>query len=666
MMKKEISEIYEIPKRGKRLKFFAWVSPPIDDEHYREFAECGYTHLYIDWTFGACPGSPERLRAVKLCEKFGVRAIFQGGHVSASGLTEDANDYAECPAFDGIASDEPITIGELEVLSGSMERFLKKYPDRTFYINLVGMAGDMWDIYSEAYKRLFLDKTSHKHVSGDAYPLLKPDAQGAVKIQAGWLPYLERLAKLAADTGSEFYFFLQTMSISGNAINVRLPSEADIRFCSYVILAHGAKGLQHFCYATPGGPPFTGEFTREDHACIDREYKKTDVYYSAKNVIAELKAFEHILLDFSWKGVMTADGKNAAEKNANFKDLEYALPSHPRLGEITAAEDTLIGCFENEKGNAAFLIVNFTDPLNKKTDAVSVTFTDADSAVAVKGGVPTAVPLKNSVYTTRLAPGEAEFIILPPSRKRLGAIKPKTAAAAPKSVLIDANGILTFANGGRSDEFRLYLNGLDAGACKSGEAVLDRLSDGWNNYAVGTADGTRGAEKRFFKVSKNGSNVSFFEDFSDFSDEFKRYPDTYNVYGIGRSRIELIQSGYPAGGSGKVVKLFTDADKNKDWSSWQILTKPVPYEEGASVVFVTWLNPCAFSLSFSCDPARPEYPRYATMDKPGSWTQIEVPMDKIVPGDTSLLRTLYLTTGAGVPFGTIAYIDKYFITRRDG
>jgi hypothetical protein len=561
--------------------------------------------MYIDAKFGAALGSERLLEAVRLCDKLGIKAIVQGGGVNNGGLAFDAdsNDYSVFPNFDGVMSDEPLTVGELEALHGSLLRFKEKYPDRNFYVNAVGMPGEAWDIYIAKYKELLLDHMPRKHLSGDMYPLLR----GGMGVEAGYLQYLQRVSDTARGNGAEFSFFLQTMSITGIAHRPRRPSKEDIRFCSYVIMAYGARGLQHFCYAAPGGPPYTGEFGKEDYACLTDGadgYRKTEIYGYARDVMSELKKFEHIFLDFraAPEGVMTVSGANAEGSNPNFTESSRAV-THGRIKSVTTGEDAIIGCFRNEKGLDAFMAVNFCDPARKRACKTAIRFNAAAEAIEVKDGVPKAIALKNGEYTADLQPGEGRFIILP------AAPAPRSAAAAP---------------------------------------------------AKPAAPPLKAAEER---IAADSPNVELYEDFSDFSDPLKRYPETYNIWGTGRAGAELTASGYPDGLSGRVLRLFTDIAAGHDWSAYQILAKPVQYADTKSVVINIYCTSAAFSLSFSCDPLNRNYPQksFAALPLTNRLAQIRVPFKEIRYEGMTLLDRLYVATGAGVPFGTVAYIDSYCI-----
>jgi hypothetical protein len=651
-------------EQGKTFKFFAYWSPPITEVHYRAVKACGYTHLYIDGKFGAELGTATLVKAVKLCGKVGLKAIIQGGQVTAEGLEfdKDSNDYSGIAAFDGVNSDEPLTAGDLEMLSVSLDRFKAKYPDRNFYVNMVGMSGEAWEIYSEKYKTLITDKQIHRHVSGDTYPL-SVKANG---IDSGWLSYLECIAAFAADTKSELYFFLQTMSMGGN-INARRPSLEDIRYNSYVILAFGAKGLQNFCYTAPGLPPYSGEFRHTDYACLtDAEdgYKKTEIYDYAQAVIAELKGFENEFLSFEWQGIMTVDGAHSKEKNINF-DLESTLKEHGRIESITATEDLLVGCF-NDGNRDAVLLVNFRDPRDKQQNRVTLTFKDATGATVYRGGKVAAEQITNSVWNAELAPGEGIFIVLPATEQTTDSKSRSRSTQkdiAPKLVFVDSNGKLTFKKSANTKKCTLYVNGISVCEAKNRTDVSAYFNNGWNTYSV-SCGGAMSKEKRFFKIAADKSNVSVYEDFSDFSDIFKRYPDTYNIFGTGRAHVELITSGYPAGGNGTVLRLRTDMKKDKDWSAFQILTKPLEDGRDRTLILDVYFMPCAFNVSFRYDAFNPDCPSYnvSCTDKTGGWRQVVIPLCKVWPEHMTRLDRLYMTTGAGVPFGTIAYINSYCIS----
>lgn len=580
---KHISDILKQYANGEdqHFKFYAFVTPPATDEHYGWAKECGYTHMQI---FYNPPNTPEAMeQSVRMCEKYGLKAIWLGENFVA----ED-RPYAANPAFDGIYVDEPLSIGDLEKLSRELDVFQARYPDKAFYVNTVQSRGKSWEVYSRFFKDEFLSKANRKVVSGDTYPLREPNSQG--ETMKSFLEDVRAIGQLAADSGSEMYFFVQTIAMHGEGWPhpARRPSTEDIRFLHYVIASCGATGFAHFCYMSPGRPPYEkGEFMEQDYACIHPEGYRTELWYSAQTVMQEFKRFENIFLKFHWKGILPVSGSMSEAENRNFADLTQHISSHSYLKQIQAQEDLIVGCFEDDEGNVGFTMVNFTDPYDGKTNCVKAAFACNAPIAVIREGQTEVVTLKSGVFETQLKPGEGQFIILPKSEAaRIGFY---TREEAEPSYLFPPKSYI------------------------------------WK------------------------------EDFSK-----NNMVDTYNVYGNGNSHFEFIEEGYPEGGSGRVVRLYTTTKKEKDWASYKFYLPDIPFNPNQKLVLKMYITSGGFTANASLDFMVHSNPgvKVNTLERFGRWTWFEIPLAKIANEACSPLKWIHLCLGSGIPFGTVAYIDE--------
>ena len=172
----------------------------------------------------------------------------------------------------------------------------------------------------------------HKSISGDDYPLAFDPKKSGLKSHYA---YLKTLADFAEDTNSEFQFFLQTMSITTYAYGngARRPDVTDLRFLHYGIATFGVCGFQHFCYKTPGLPPYDGEFKEQDYALIDEYDQKTSIYFAAQKVIAEMQDFAKIRFAFDWKNVIFSVGEKT-ENPDMFNACENAWKNFGKIIEV--------------------------------------------------------------------------------------------------------------------------------------------------------------------------------------------------------------------------------------------------------------------------------------------------------------------------------------------
>ena len=78
---------------------------------------------------------------------------------------------------------------------------------------------------------------------------------------------------------------------------------------------------------------------------------------------------------------------------------------------FSVSEETIIGCLKDSKGFDGYMIVNSTDPGEKKTDKVTVSFYKASKALAYINGEEKTITLKDGCYTFDIGAGEGVFVI---------------------------------------------------------------------------------------------------------------------------------------------------------------------------------------------------------------------------------------------------------------
>lgn len=566
-----------------KFKFFGFISPPETEEQYRWAKECGYTDLGF---FYAPEWEYKVEKALELAKKNDLKIIWMG-----EDFVKADRSYADHEAFDGVYVDEPLSIGDLEKLCNELDAFQEKYPTKNFYVNFARMEGRSWDLYSGYFRDHFLTKVKgRKLVCGDIYPLREPDKNGRTMMR--FLEYMRAIGELAVVSDSKMSFFVQTIAMHGRgwAHPARRPSTEDIRFLHYVILSCGATEFSHFCYMSPGGPPYSGEFKEEDYSCIHPEGYRTEIWYSVQEVIEEFKKFENIALKFHWKGIMPVYGTQATERSDNFDELQSYVSSHSYIKSIAAQQDLLVGCFEDDDGNVGLTLVNFSDPYKKLENPVTITLNCAEPIAVIKNGEVRTVALENGVYNVVLQPGEGQYLILPKEEKA---------------------------------ELQMF---------HKEKPVFEYLT---------------APETHYWK-----------EDFA-----IGNQVDTYNVYGCGNSHFEFWQEGYPEGGSGRVVRLYSSTKKEKSWATFKFHLPNISYDENKKLVFKMFFTQSAFTASVSCDHMVKEYPSISanTLERYGEWTWLSVPMKALWHEGLDTLKEVTMCIGNGVPYGTVAYLDEILL-----
>ena len=411
---------YEAYKQSRYLELLAFWSPPPTYQHYEWVKECGFTSIVIDAKYDAFlrtgdSAMPALQNAISYCSAVGLDgyiSVNRGVYISDKLTDEFKNEEG----FAGIYTDEPVSLEEMDVIVDNIRYLNATYPGKKYITTLTGISGlSLQEVIDNYMDRA---ASSVEWVAFDYYPLI--GRGNSSEIGSDWLWVLDSYAKTSVDTGVKLMSYIATMSYTSGTR--RRPNEADLRYQTYVNLAYGAKGIAHFCYTSPGIPPFDGEFRISDYALLlpdyedqtDYEnYQRTETWYSAKKVNEEVSSFANVYLSYDWVGTLCNKGSDSSTTAYKCfgEDYKTQLKSHERIKSFSSTEDMIIGCMKDKQGYDGFMIVNFSDPYYKKSNDVTVDFVDAKKAVVYVGGEKRTVTLDGGKYTATLAPGEGVFVI---------------------------------------------------------------------------------------------------------------------------------------------------------------------------------------------------------------------------------------------------------------
>lgn len=179
-------------------------------------------------------------------------------------------------------------------------------------------------------------------------------------------------------------------------------TEADVSFQVYSALAYGMKSIQYFTYDEHWD---TGVGTTN---CMIYGGGKTAIYDAVKNVNAEIKAIDHMMLNFNWQGTIGIPVDDEDGLMSYVTSYDY---SSPRISAYSATNDAIIGCLKDLNGYDGFMLVNAKDPIDNVSVTVSVTFNDATHAKVYIDGVESTVALTDGKYSATLTPGQGIFVI---------------------------------------------------------------------------------------------------------------------------------------------------------------------------------------------------------------------------------------------------------------
>lgn len=402
-----------------KFMIYAFSSPYVTEKAYREYAECGYTAVLIDQNEGG-PGTENFERSIAFCDQFGIDA-YPMAYNKDFPPAGDTTDYMAHPRFAGVCFwDEPLA-SQIPEIGTWVEGFEKKFPGKTFYVNL---ASNYWDPdfgaqYPDGYTRvnkyvdLYCDEVleklhGRKILSMDIYPLMQRE-DGRKVLRKEWIKHLELCALIARRRGYEFHFYIQTTG--GWDAVAKTPLETasrapetmeDLRIQCYGALAYGARGIAHFTYKSQ---------TAFRETAVADENGPTHRYPLVKRMNEELQALAPFLLPYAWQRTGTVNGKI----HSDYADESFAMLSEnsvtfEKLRVRETSRDLLVGEFKNEAGGYAYILVNYTEPTERAECRVDLAL-KGEKAVFVREGMASA-PAAAGKCSVTLRRGEGVFIII--------------------------------------------------------------------------------------------------------------------------------------------------------------------------------------------------------------------------------------------------------------
>lgn len=455
VMEAEQSNAYVVPQLGEdALPIAVYVSPTpahtyngieypdlITEATYQKLADLG-----INFIMGHYEDVESIGRNMELCDRFGMAYIVSehnaiqsfvkevdGVAVSYAEMSATEQAEAEAELFDiiDLYSDHKSFAGvkfwdergaiAFSGTASAKELFLKKYPDKLFYCNLLGGAagkddlaylpflggqvadtdltikvkGKGWSAYLDA----FLETLTPKILSYDAYPW----GNRMQDIAPSYMSYVEIAAKKARDRKTAFWNFVQTST--WNDPDVQVPSYNQMAYNMNTSLLFGAQGLELFLVVCPT------EFTSAhvEGTCVtplDLYGNTTALYDDVKAVLDDIKAVDHVLMKSVYKGVMQSSEKRTALQRPMMGKLEKFNQASAIEADNTYA---LAGCF-NYEGHTALYVVNASVSETETSD-VTVRFEKKVKGYSIQHGETSR--FTGASYTIpQLKAGEAALIVI--------------------------------------------------------------------------------------------------------------------------------------------------------------------------------------------------------------------------------------------------------------
>lgn len=393
----------------RQLPIGMWVTPPDQFRNEKQFKRISRVGINFVNGFSYHENSLEKIEnTLDLCAKYNLKYFVNRNNASEAILSyaeepvqsildnfmAGVEDYVDHPAYAGeLLFDEP---GKplFGSVSAFTKQFQKQFPDKMWHVNLFPTyaTGGIQSPSYEDYISSWLDQVNPGYLSFDSYPLLKKGG-----IIRDYFYNLDLIRSKTVERGIPFWSFIQTLSIAQTpgVPDKRDPSEEEIRWQVWMNLLFGAKGIQYFCYWSPG----SGSEVFSD-ALITREGKKTKKYNYVRGINNDINQIGNILLHCDAVGVIQTAKTPYPLYSESLEHFGYL--------KRTSGDDSMVGCFIDPDGRHYLLATSLT-PENGAT--VKFVFDDSiDHVIAIKGKRTKRINIKNGELVKTISPGDAILI----------------------------------------------------------------------------------------------------------------------------------------------------------------------------------------------------------------------------------------------------------------
>ena len=272
----------------------------------------------------------------------------------------------------------------------------------------------------ENYLDTFFKGTGAKNCAIDIYPF-EPKAETRLGIYFANAQVLQRKCE---EYGAEMSFTGQSITyISGGTFSGRIVKKNDLWLQMNTMLGFGATSFQYYTYFPY---PSTGSSDTSIGSFIDRNGNRTSVYYDAKSVNEAVLAFDHILLNYKFKGAKFYFNKVLQNASLDkYLGLDNILPfdnshEHKLLSGITQGNDAVLTTelYDSANDLYMYMVMNPMDILYSKDGTMQNTeneftaeFPGYDYVAEFDCGRLNYVKLDNGKYTKTLSSGYAVYLV---------------------------------------------------------------------------------------------------------------------------------------------------------------------------------------------------------------------------------------------------------------
>ena len=387
-----------------------WQAPPATDENYKLLADCGINAVFLNGDY--TENLEDQAKAVAFAEKYGIEIVLEGRNkLDGSTILESPLTGKETVTTFNIF-DEPLYDHE-QPLRALASKVKAAYPNKRVYINLNPSYAPNDAIMSDYPKYVDTFAKLVREIDGengwlsiDYYPLRRT-MEHEFYLHDPWFTDVETAVKTAKKYSLKPHFFIQSMAYGGTISwwNDRTPTEEDLRLQIYTYLAHGAKGVSHFCYQTPT----TDEFFERQSGLFDKGVP-TERWYYAQRIHGEIKRFEKELLSMEWQECRRIDSAVDEPKELFHSQNGKAFDGYATLERVETDARCLLGCFTHKDGKEGFMLVNVMDSSKNKTVDVKMSFKKPARFKVYRKGERSVQSFEDSAQIT-LGVGEGIFMV---------------------------------------------------------------------------------------------------------------------------------------------------------------------------------------------------------------------------------------------------------------
>ena len=298
-------------------------------------------------------------------------------------------DFKKHPAFESICVFDEPTTEEISVVKNILDDLNEAdtglYLSSNLYPCYVpeSVLGSTYEEHIDKYfKEVIAKLKGNKCVSCDYYPFMLL-SDGRIAMMDTWVYNHMLFAKYGKEYGADIEWCIQTCNYKEH----RVVEKEDVLMQIYMCMAFGINTIEFFTYATPMLNP---DFPAGCGGMIGETFQPTSMYYATQEAVKEIRKVEKIYRAFKWEGTKSFIGKNNTEgRRKDFELLSGELENFNKIDSVECTEDTIISeMYDSEHGRYGYVVINYNDPYERKTDTVKFTLKDADNCVVMIKGEP--------------------------------------------------------------------------------------------------------------------------------------------------------------------------------------------------------------------------------------------------------------------------------------